>query len=675
MHPNNTTRNTLLFTNMKTFLLCTFLSFTIGLTHSFGQSENEFIRKGDNSFKDARYKEALSYYEKAYEINPDNVHTSYRIGILYLEDIYKFKALPYLEKVANENAKPEAEFYRYLGYAYHFAHRFDEAEVSYKKYLEVTKLLPPEEKNLISRKIEECENGKFYMLNKLNLEIVHLGEEINTPYADYAPIISTNEASMIFTSRRPESIGGERDENDDYYEDIYVSYKKDDQWQQAKPLKGNVNTIFNEAGIGFSKKGDEMYIYRHDGGGDVYSCTIKPDSSWTDPLPVKGKINKKNSFESAATVSSNGKHMFFTSDKIGGFGSEDIYYSDLQANGTWGEPVNMGSNINTPESEEGPFLDFDDKTLYFSSTAHKGMGGYDIYKTTFDSTTQKWSDPINMGYPINSANDDVFFTLSGDGSHGYFSSVKPNGFGEKDIYMIVMPTRSDKDALIEKMKAMNLIVRKTKKEGAVKDEYELEIKVKDEETGELLDAELLLSSSDFTDRAPSSKTDNAYLYNVPAKKEQEYTLVVKKKGFAFATVNFVLSAFVGEMQEVKIPIVMKAATPGKVIQLKNIYYNYNQYVLKETSYPSLNNLLDFMRENPTVKIELASHTDSDGDKNYNMVLSQKRAQSVVKFLIANGIDKKRVVPKGYGSSKPIASNDDEEEGKELNRRTEFKILK
>lgn len=649
--------------------------FIVSLTPSWSQSESDFIKKAENNFKMNRFHESLEYYEKAYAINPDNLQTNYRIGILYLDGQYKFKALPYLEKVANENPNPDVEFYRYIGYAYQFAHRFDEAEANYKKYESLAKNLSAQEKKELARKIEQCDNGREYMANKQRLEIIHLGEEINSPYADYAPIISTNESALIFTSRRPETVGGERDENGDYAEDIYIAYRNEDQWQKAKSVPGNVNTIFNEAGIGFSKKGDEMFIYRHDGGGDIYYCTINKDSSWTHPVPVKGKVNSKNSFESAATVSSDGKRLFFTSDKAGGFGMEDIYYSDLLPNGTWGEPVNMGDKINTPESEEGPFLDFDDKTLYFCSTAHKGMGGFDIYKTTYDSTTNSWSDPVNMGYPINSANDDVFFTLSGDGSHGYFSSVKPNGFGGTDIYMIVMPERSDRDELIEKMKAMNLIVRKTKKEGAQNDTYELEVKVRDEVTGELMDAELLLSSSDFNDRAPDAHSDSSYIYNVESKKEKEYTLVVKKKGFAFATVNFVLSAFVGEMQEVKIPIKMKKDKPGTVYQLRNIYYDFNQYVLKETSYASIDNLLEYLQENPTVRIELRSHTDGIGGHQYNMTLSQKRAQSVVNYLIGHGIDKNRLVAKGYGATKPLASNDDEEEGRELNRRTEFKILK
>jgi outer membrane protein OmpA-like peptidoglycan-associated protein len=269
----------------------------------------------------------------------------------------------------------------------------------------------------------------------------------------------------------------------------------------------------------------------------------------------------------------------------------------------------------------------------------------------------------------------LFFTLSGDGAHGYFSSVKPDGLGEKDIYMIVMPPRDDREELLEKMRAMNLIVRSSKKSDADSNTYELQISIKDEETGEMLEAELLLSSKEFTNRPPSDKSPNAYLYNVNSNKEQKYTLIVKKKGFAFATVNFVLTKYEGKMQEVKIPIKMSKAKPGALVQLHNIYYDVNQYVLKETSYASMNNLLDFLKEHPAVKIEVRSHTDSKGSADYNLALSQKRAQSVVNFLKANGIASKRIKAKGYGEKLPLVSNDDEEEGRELNRRTEFKIIK
>ncbi|MBC7485648.1 MAG: PD40 domain-containing protein, partial [Cytophagaceae bacterium] len=513
-----------------------FILFTGGIC--LAQTEADFIKKADHLFKLNKHKEALDNYEKAYALNPDNLKTNYRIGILYLDGNYKYKSLPYLEKVLNEEKNPEIDFYKYLGLAYHFAHRFDEAEVNYKKFRELATGIDLVEKAWLERKIQECNNGRLYIANKRNLEIVNLSEQINSPYPDYAPIISTNESCMIFTSRRKESVGGELDENDDYYEDIYISYRVDGVWQKAMSVGENINTPYNEAGIGFSKNGKEIFIYNHDGGGDIYYSMFNPDSSLTNPLPIKGKVNGKHTFESAATISSNGKKLFFTSDRPGGFGSEDIYYADLMPDGSWGKPINMGDKINTDESEEGPFLDFDDKTLYFSSTAHEGMGGYDIYKTVYDKKKDEWSEAVNMGYPVNSADDDLFFTLSGDGSHGYFSSVKPNGLGEKDIYMIVMPPRDDREELLEKMRAMNLIVRSTKKSDADSNTYELQISIRDEETGEIMEAELLLSSKEFSDRPPSDKTSTAYLYNVNSTKEQKYTLVVKKKGFAFATVNF-----------------------------------------------------------------------------------------------------------------------------------------
>jgi tetratricopeptide (TPR) repeat protein len=355
------------------------------------QTEADFIKKADHQFKLNKYKEALDNYEKAYALNPDNLKTNYQIGILYLDGNYKYKSLPYLEKVLNEEKNPAVDFYKYLGLAYHFAHRFDEAEVNYKKFRELAVGLEPAEKDWLERKIQECNNGRLYIANKRSLEIVNLGEQINTVYPDYAPIISTNESCMIFTSRRKGSVGGELDENDDYYEDIYISYRVDGVWQKAKSIGENINTPYNEAGIGFSKNGKEIFIYNHDGGGDIYYSLFNADSSLSKPLPIKGKVNGKHTFESAATISSDGKRLFFTSDRPGGLGGEDIYYADLMPDGTWGKPVNMGKNINTEESEEGPFLDFDDKTLYFSSNAREGMGGYDVYKTVYDKKTDTWS--------------------------------------------------------------------------------------------------------------------------------------------------------------------------------------------------------------------------------------------------------------------------------------------
>ncbi|MDB5255683.1 MAG: peptidoglycan-associated lipoprotein, partial [Chitinophagaceae bacterium] len=284
------------------------------------QNEADFIKKADHLFKLNKHKEALDNYEKAYALNPDNLKTNYRIGILYLDGNYKYKSLPYLEKVLNEEKNPEIDFYKYLGLAYQFAHRFDEAEVNYKKFRELASDIDPIKKAWLDRKIQECNNGRLYIANKRNLEIVNLGDQINSPYPDYAPIISTNESCMIFTSRRKESVGGELDENDDYYEDIYISYHVDGVWQKAISVGENINTPYNEAGIGFSKNGKEIFIYNHDGGGDIYYSIFNPDSSLTDPQPIKGKVNGKHTFESAATISSDGKRLFFTSDRPGGLG-------------------------------------------------------------------------------------------------------------------------------------------------------------------------------------------------------------------------------------------------------------------------------------------------------------------------------------------------------------------
>jgi outer membrane protein OmpA-like peptidoglycan-associated protein len=645
----------------------------------YGQTEKRLLKEAEDAYNAGDKNNALNFYLKALEKNPQNPQTNYKIGVLYLEMIYKHRALPYLEKAFVLDPKVSHQIHKNLGLAYHYNHMWDKAIEHYELAKKHMKHDDPFF-HKIDRKIYECKNGKELVENPVDAKIVNIGPSINTKYPEFAPVISADESVMIFTSRREGSTGGKLDEAGEYYEDIYFTEKqKNGEWGPPQSIGANINTEGHDASIGLSVDGKELFIYKDNNNGDIYYCKLKKDEGWSKPANISDNINTKHG-ETSVCISPDGTTIFFTSDKDGGYGGFDIYMSKLEKNGKWGKAVNLGPVINTSENEESPFLDFDGKTLHFSSRAHKGMGGYDIFKSVYDSTTNKWSEPENLGYPINTADDDIYFVLSGDGRHGYYASVREDGYGEKDIYMIIMPERKDYKELVQKMeKILNKeIVKKEEiKPVEVKKEpvfvkgrvYDLKSNASISAKVQLLDlkGKVLLQVE--------TGDDGLYQFEVTADTERKLAVTAQKDGYGLITKNFTAPASGPEKVVIDRDLGLGKLELGARFILRNIYYDFDKADLKPESVNELNKLLKLLKDNPNMTVRIGSHTDSKGSNEYNIALSNRRAQSVVNWLVKNGIDKSRLEYKGYGEEQPIASNDDEEEGRELNRRTEFEVIK
>jgi Tol biopolymer transport system component len=246
---------------------------------------------------------------------------------------------------------------------------------------------------------------------------------------DYSPVMSVDESTIIFTSRRFGSIGIDGE----YYEDILIAEKKEDgTWTTAHPISPYINTVTNEASISLSTDGNLLFIYRDDNGGDIYSSSLQ-NGAWISPAAMGGEINSKN-WETHACLSADANTLYFVSDRPGGFGGRDIYRCVRLPNGAWSKALNLGPAVNTSSDEDAPFIHPDQRTLYFASKGHKSMGGFDIFFTS-KNDSGAWAEPINLGYPINTPDDDIFFMTSPDGKRAYFSSVRDGGYGDKDVYM------------------------------------------------------------------------------------------------------------------------------------------------------------------------------------------------------------------------------------------------
>jgi outer membrane protein OmpA-like peptidoglycan-associated protein len=669
---------------MKSFLkFFLFLALSVcSFSVSYAQNEKRLIKEAQDNLVKGDKKNALVFYLKALDKNPENPETNFMIGKLYLETVYKHRSLKYLEKAYALKPTVDPEINKCLAESYHVNMMWDKAIEQYELCRKTLHKDHAFHKH-IDREIFECNVGKELVAKPVEAKIENLGGVINSAYPDFAPVISADESVMIFTSRREGSTGGEIDENGEFNEDIYITEKIDGKWSAPKNIGTNINTSGHDASIGLSADGKGLFTYDGTGQGDIKYCKLKKDSSWSKPYLMSGGINTKHS-ETSICISPDGGTVFFTSDREGGHGGFDIYMSHQDKKGDWSKAVNLGTTINTSDDDEGPFMDLDGKTLYFSSRAHKGMGGYDLFKSVYDSVTSKWSEPENLGYPINTADDDIYFVLSGDGRHGYYASVREDGLGEKDIYMITMPEREDYHKLVKKMEVL------LKKEIPVKDTtpvaiiapkpepvklYPVLLKgtVLDKTTGTPLSAKVQITEGNKTLMEITTGADGKYSYETSGDKERSFTLTAQKEVYGFTSKTISVPPNGKEKVELDNDLELKKLEVGTKFVLRNIYFDFDKATLKQESYTELNKLLKLLQDNPALKVQIGGHTDSKGSNEYNKILSERRSRSVVNWLVGKGISKSRLSARGYGEEVPLASNDDEEEGRELNRRTEFEV--
>ena len=644
------------------FLLCLILN--IGL---YAQNEKKDLRKGKEHFEYEEYRKGLPYLENAYKINPDNLETCYYLGKTYYIIGKKEKCLPLFEKIykTNPNFKPDVT--EYYAYALHFEMKFDEAIKIYAKLRDQYK---PTSKEFLAyeKLISQCKNGKELIKKPVEVIIENAGPEINTEYPDFAPVVTADDEEMIFTSRRPDCLGDIAPDGF-HYEDLYISTKKDGKWTKGINMGTTINTTGHDASIALSADGSKLYIYRDVNGGDIYYSTLK-GNKWSEPKNIGKPINS-NDYEPSVCISADGKWLFFVSNRPGGKGGRDIYLCEMGKNGKWSEPRNL-EEINTEQDDDAPFFHPDGKTLYFSSKGHSSMGGFDIFKSEL-KPNGKFSKPLNLGYPINTTDDDIYFVITASGRHGYYASSKAGGYGEKDIYIITFKLPEvatiettepnlkieDKEAPISVISTPSLILLK----GIVTDA----------QTGKPVEATLFIIDNEKNDtlyEITSNSTTGKYLVTLPSGKN--YGIVAQAPNYLFHSENFDIAQNTA-YQEVQKDIQLKAIKKGEKIILKNIFFDFDKATLRKESIAELERLHKILTDNPKIKIKIGGHTDNVGSDAYNQQLSEKRAKAVVDWLIQHGIDASRLQYQGYGESVPIATNETEE-GRQLNRRTEFEII-
>ncbi len=689
----------------KYFYLWSLLFCFVSIQTTYAQlNVNRALRELDGLLKELNFHDAIPLAEGIVKQEPENKDGNLKLGFAYINSISKEKSLPYFKKVYDmdkvylgnlsdicaNSPKLLCVLEHYLASAYHYNNKFHEAVTlfqkaqhnyeksrqDYRKNDEVGKLLDDKIKECKKRNIE-CKNGEKFISQPVNAEITNVGSIINGKYSDYAPVISADEKVMVFTSRREGSTGGKRDVDGDFFEDIYITRKENGQWGKPKNIGSPVNTKFHDATIAISPDGKELFVYKDNsqGTGDIYTTFIKPDGSWED-LKSMGKNINTSYHETSISITADGKTVYFSSNRPGGFGGLDIYKSEKNAKGEWGEAVNLGKEINTEYDDDAPFISFDGKHLYFSSEGHETMGGYDIFKISWENG--KWTKPDNLGFPINTADNDVYFVLTADEKTGYYASAKEGGWGYKDIYMIKMP--EIKIIEVKRVECPMEITFQPKKIEIARlpDKPRLLLRgtVRDKDTQEPLEANLdinLLITYDLIQNLTSDKENGTYS-TTKVVWDNTYILSVSKDGYLFNSKSFVIPPETPMNQEIIVDIELQRLKVGAKIDLV-IFYDFDKATLRPESNTELKRLLKFMQKYPGVSVEIAGHTDNIGTSQRNQILSEQRAKSVVTYLTANDIHEKRLTYNGYGFNKPVAPNtkpngQDDPEGRQKNRRTE-----
>lgn len=624
----------------------------------------------DKLFGEGDYYSAIRYYNECLSEKLNHAHCLANLAESYYLSFDYANAMPQYKKLVDENSAeyPAAKFNYAMCLKLNC--KYAEAKTVFKDF--ITNYSGDEaavyNKKTV-REMEGCDFAMKAMADTIKYIVINVGDVINSSYNEMAPV-PTNDSGIVFSAIPSDTIIHDFNNSEDYYTKLYKSRLSDTGWSQPMAIENlNVKKEMNANGA-YSLDKKKFYFSRYSKDKDakatsiIYVSEIKENDEFRGGDKLPAPINKCDCEECdciftqpAIGSGPNGEEvLYFVSNRPGGQGGMDIWYSVINKDGSFSNPMNAGKEINTPDDEITPSYHNKSKTLYFSSNGMVSMGTFDIYKS--NGSMGVWSKPENMGYPINSCVDDVYFTLEdNDFGDGYFSSNRVGSFTVKnatccqDIYRLFKirpPVFAVTGFIFQQGDTTKIPI-----EGA-----------------------MIGIAIDTVFASDTSRKDKAYFWNL--KGETVYKITVNKPGFLPGSVT-VSTVGLRKSDTIVQNVYLEKLVVGVAYTLEDIYYDYDKWNLREESQKSLDNLLFLLNENPTIIVEIGSHTDSKGSDDYNKKLSQRRAESVLKYLTAKGIDKKRLKAKGYGETVPIAPNEnpdgtDNPEGRQMNRRTVFKIV-
>lgn len=594
---------------------------------------------------------AIKKLEEALKIEPRFGEAYALLGEIYLDKKMYDIAEQYYTQLIELNEKRYAVHYSTLADILIKQQKFSEAAKAIRAYLEIAtpkKAMADKYLGLLRK----CDVAAYLMEHPVPFTPVNLGDQINSAFSEYHPSMPADGSYIIFTVREKSESAHCRS-MDGTFEDFYISTMGENGWTKRVNIGPPVNTDCNEGAANVSPDGRYMFFAANNRKGRDESMDIylveKKGSIWSEPVNLGSPINT-DAFESQPSFSSDGKTLYFVSNRLGGLGGNDIWYSQRQSDGTWSNPINLGAPVNTVGNEISPFIHPDGVTLYFCSDGQEGMGGYDFFVARKDPSSMLFGEPQNLGYPINTVADERSLMISADGTRGFFASNQLGGLGQYDLYMFEIPQAFRPNPV-------------TYLKGKV---FDKKTRVPLQSSFQLIDVE----TGDIVVESASDPMSGEFLVSIPS--DKRYALNVSKNGYLFFSESYEVKTN-DSLHPFLVDIPLQPIEVGGSVVLKNVYFNTDKYDLLNESKVELNKLVELLRANPSLKIELGGHTDNVGNKTYNQKLSENRSKSVFDYLVMQGIAASRLSYKGYGDTQPIADNTTEE-GRALNRRTEFKVI-
>lgn len=604
--------------SLKNILLF-FFTFLTSLSFAQDNSLDATYYKAVDASDQHFYRKALSIYRDILKAKPDDSNVYFQMGKCYLSLNYKDSAIYFFEKaILNIDQESKENSYKsskapaislfFLGKTYHLANKFEKSNTTLTRFSTDFPDIAKTYKTEIKRIKFYNQNGAILVQHPIKIEITNLGRNINTVYNEHSPTISADESELIFTSRRQGTQESKLLPDGQYDENLYYSQQeKEEQWSPATYIKAPINTTVHDASIALSADGQTMLLYRDDDGNGNLYITSKLGNEWAIPQKLDNNINSKFK-ETQATITSDKQTIYFTSNRPGGYGGLDIYKSKLLPNGIWSIPENLGKTINSEYDEESPFMHPDGVTLFFSSRGHNTMGGYDIFFSTLDKENDTWSEPMNIGYPINSSSDDLYYVPTTDGKKAYLTSERFGSIGRADIFKVSLSEEQEKPLIV-----MKGTVHTT--DGDVP--KNMVINVNDKSTGKLVGQ-----------YRPNSSTGKFLFILTPGK----YHAAFMADEFLYFDKDFDIpkgSAY----QLINKPIVL---SPILLNNLKYLTFNVNDDIITPELERYLNKLAEYLKEKTTYIVNIYPQNNED------QALNDKRVDKVRDFMETNGIIKKRI---------------------------------
>ena len=639
-------------------LLIILLSALTAIPTLFAQQdkEKEIFLEAEYFMLYEEFPDALTYYLQLIDKYPDNANLNYRLGLCYLNiQGKKDKAIPHFEKAINnltyrykegDFREEEAPYdtYFYLAKAYQINNEIVKAKRTYEKYLNF--LDPGDTLNFsfVTKQIESCNNVKKLKQNKVFFDSYNLGQNINDAYSNFYPKASQDGNTIVYMTRQK------------FYDAILYSEKVDGEWTIPVNLTPQIKSDGDLYVSSLSADGKTLYLTKDDNfNSDIYVSYFN-DSVWSDAVKLNKYINTKY-WESNASESPNGSTLYFSSSRIKGYGGLDIYMSNKNAEtGEWDEPVNLGPFVNTIYNEDCPFLTQDGKRLYFSSQGHEAMGGYDIFYTE-KSVSDNWTKPVNVGYPINSTDDDIFFSPHNNGKGAYYSIFgNEDSYGGKDIYYLDIYSNNNP----RKVKINGMVIAPG---------FTTETKGK-------INIEVLESATSKIIASPEAELPSGkFVYSIS--KPGKYEVIASANGYSDGKTEFNIPTDYS-MGEINIKTELKPVKKEDIF-LPNIFFGFDNFLIRKEESYKIDELFHILTENQDLKLEIRGYTDFIGSRKYNNKLGKNRSAEVVKLLISKGIGEERLKSTSAGEDNPIAINEfpdgsDSPKGRQFNRRAVAIIL-